>query len=89
MLIKSILENDKLSCRDALAEDAQIKCIDDKFYSLLSKCQEEVYFDMERKVNEYIERVIQIVYLQGLKDFAELCIILKEDSLPDILRKNE
>ena len=31
MLIKNILENDKLSCHYALAEDAQVQCLDDEF----------------------------------------------------------
>ena len=89
MLIKNILENDKLSCHYALAEDAQVQCLDDEFYSLLSKCPEEIYLDMEKTVNEYIERVTRIVYLQGLKDFAELCITLKKETVHEILHKND
>ena len=88
MLIQKILEGDKLNCCHALEADDLIKQLDEEFYSLLSKCPNEIYFDMERTVNEYIDRVTQITYLQGLKDFADLYITLNED-IHEILQKYE
>lgn len=89
MLIQKILEGDQMSCNHALEADDLIKHIDDKFYSLLSKCEEDISFDIEMTVSEYIDRVRQITYLQGLKDFAELYVTLKEDDVLEILQKCE
>lgn len=43
MLIQKILEGDKLNCCHALEADELIKHLDEKFYSLLSKCPNEIF----------------------------------------------
>lgn len=88
MLIKKIVDGDNASCRYAIEADEQAKELEEAYYAMISKCPEETQFDMERVINSYAERVIQIAYLQGIKDFANLCITLKEDVL-DILKKCE
>lgn len=88
MLIQQILEDDTSSCRHAIEADKQLKDLDEKFYSILSKCSDDISFDMERTVSEYAVRVTQLAYLQGLKDFAELYITLKAD-VHEILQKYE
>lgn len=86
MLIHQIMLKDTDNCYKALAEDEQMKEIEDLFYSLLSKCSDDIRFDLEQTVNEYMARVARIAYLQGIKDFAELFIVLKND-VHDILQK--
>lgn len=88
MLMKQIVDGDHADCRHAIEADAQAKALEEAYYVMISKCPEEIQFDMERVINSYAERVIQIAYLQGIKDFANLCITLKEDVL-DILKKCE
>lgn len=86
MLITQIMEKDVDNCYETLCNDDQLKEIDDKFYSLLSKCPEHIHFDMERNVSKYIARVTRLAYLQGIMDFTKLFVVLKED-VHDILEK--
>ena len=86
MLITQIMEKDVDNCYETLRKDDQLKEIDDKFYSLLSKCPEHIHFDMERNVSKYIARVTRLAYLQGIMDFTKLFAVLKED-VHDILEK--
>ena len=88
MLIKQIVDGDMADCRHAIEADEQAKELEEAYYAMLSKCPEEIRFDMEMAINSYAERVIRIAYLQGIKDFANLCITLKED-VHDILKKCE
>ena len=86
MLIQKIMDSDIESCYAALEKDLQLKKLEDSFYDLLSKFPGDVHFDMERRVSAYKERVIRIAYLQGIIDFSNLFIDLKED-VQDILKK--
>ena len=88
MLIQHIMNSDVLSCHHAFEKDEQLKNLDDNLYTMMNKCSAEIYHDLEMAVNNYVSRVIQIAYLQGLKDFAELHITLKED-VHEILQKFE
>ena len=88
MLIQQIMDSDVLSCHHAFEQDMQLKDLDNNLYAMMDKCPAEIYHDLEFAVNKYVSRVIQIAYLQGLKDFAELHITLKEDVL-EILQKCE
>lgn len=82
ILIKQIVDGDIASCRHAVKE------LEEAYYSIMAKCPEETGFDMERAVNAYTERAIRIAYLQGIKDFADLCIILQED-VSEIIKRCE
>ena len=86
MLIQQIMEVDKPSCYQAMEKDQQLKLMEDSFYMILSECSENVSFDMERTVNAYMSRVTRIAYLQGMKDFAEMFVVLRED-IHEILQK--
>lgn len=88
MLIKQIMDGDNAGCRHALNADEQLKKLEETYYTVMSQCPEEVTFDMESAVNAYMERAILIAYLQGIKDFANLYITLKED-VHEILQKCE
>lgn len=79
MLIKQILDADTEKCHEALERDAQLEKIDDRLYSLLSDVPEDIRFDMERTISEYMARVTRIVYLQGIVDFTKLHVVLQED----------
>ena len=86
MLIQQIMEKDTDNCYKALAEDGQLNETENIFYSLLSKCPEEVRFDMEQIVNRYMARVTRIAYLQGIVDFTRLYVVLR-DNPESILQK--
>lgn len=79
MLIKQIMDDDTSNCQQALEEDAKLKNLEEKLYTILSNCPEDTFLDLEKTVTEYMARVVRIAYLQGIKDFAELFITLKKD----------
>lgn len=80
MLIQQILDEDIINCHHAFEEDKQLKDLEEKLYAIMDNCPEEIIFDMEQTVNAYGARLTRIAYLQGLKDFAELFVILKDDA---------
>lgn len=88
MLIQQIMEDDILNCYQVYKKDEQLKDLEKKLYEVMAKCPEDVFYDMEETVNAYGARITRLAYLQGIKDFAKLHIILKED-IHDILQKNE
>ena len=88
MLINQIMDGDIEGCRHALEADEPLKELEKELYSIVSKCPEEITFDVESTINAYIARVLRIAYLQGIKDFANLYITLKED-VHEILKKCE
>ena len=44
----------------------------------------ESKFKLEDVFSAYIAKCIRIAYLQGMKDFAELYVILKLDTIEDV-----
>ena len=75
MLITQIMDADIHNCYKVFERDMQLKKAEDEFYSLLSKCSEDIGFDMERSVSEYMARVTRLAYLQGIIDFAKLFVV--------------
>lgn len=86
MLIKQIMNSDIANCYEAFKNDAELNMTEDKFYRQLSKLPDAVKFEFEQTVNSYLERVTRIAYLQGIVDFTNLFVILKEKP-NDILQK--
>ena len=85
MLIKKILEDDTRNCYAAIKADTQLAELDKGFYGIADTMPDKDKLEMESIFSEYMARVIRIAYLQGIKDFAELHVILKEDTT-DILK---
>lgn len=86
MLINQIMDEDTSNCYKAMSADEQLVSMEVQYYKLLEECTEEVRFEMEIIINRYMTRVLRIAYLQGIRDFSELFIVLKEDA-QDILQK--
>ena len=79
MLIKEILQEDVANCRESLQKDHELQDLEDKFYHLMESAK-EVKFELEDVFSAYIARCIRIAYLQGIKDFAELFVVLKRNT---------
>lgn len=86
MLINQIIDEDTSNCYKTMSKDEQLKGLEDQFYLMLEDCSEDFKFEMERVVSSYMTRVLRIAYLQGIKDFLELFIVLKDDTR-NILQK--
>lgn len=86
MLINQIVDEDTSNCYKAMAEDEQLVEMENKFYEMLNELPEDINFEMERVFSSYMTRVLRIAYVQGIRDFSELFIVLKED-VQSILQK--
>lgn len=85
MLIKEILQEDVANCREALQKDLELQELEEKFYQLLENAG-EVKLELEDVFSAYTAKCIRIAYLQGIKEFAELFVVLKM-SAHEILTK--
>lgn len=81
MLIRRIMENDTRNCYEAMTTDTQLAELDKAFYRLADAMPNKDKMELESVFSGYMARVIRIAYLQGLKDFQEMHVILKEDSV--------
>lgn len=86
MLINQIVDEDTSNCYKAMSEDEQLVEMENTYYAMLEELPEDFRFEMERVFSSYMIRVLRIAYVQGIKDFSELFIILKED-VQNILQK--
>lgn len=87
MLIKQILENDTRNCYEAIKSDLQLDALDERFYKLAGTMSNADKLAMESIFSEYMARVTRIAYLQGMKDFVELHVVMR-DNITDILDKH-
>lgn len=83
MLINTILKEDIIHCKEALNNDFELRELEIRFYELLEGVNENK-FKLEDVFSAFIAKCIRIAYLQGMKDFAELYVVLKLD-VQDIL----
>lgn len=81
MLINKIIEEDTKNCHEAMQRDMELLELEKQFYELM-----QGNLELENIFTSYMARVTRIAYLQGIKDFAELCGILREDT-QEILKK--
>lgn len=80
MILDNILENDLNNCGEVINKDKKLMDIDAKFYDLLDEVDDALKPQLEKVYEDYTTRAIRLAYLQGLKDFNELCIVLREDT---------
>lgn len=86
MLIKKLLEDDTLNCYQAVSQDKELSRLDSAFYEIVDRLPKGDKLKLEEIFTRFTARLTRIVYLQGMKDFAELHIVLKEDTA-EILQK--
>lgn len=79
MILHDILESDLSNCRKAFDNDERLHDINKEFYDLLENMDNLVKIKLEDLFSAYAARITRIAYAQGLKDFNELCLILKKD----------
>ena len=72
MLINKIIQEDTKNCHEAMKNDAELINLEEQFYEMM-----QGDLKLENIFTSYMARVTRIAYLQGMKDFAELCEILK------------
>ena len=81
MLINKIIEEDTKNCHEAMQSDKELLELEKQFYELM-----QGNLELANIFTSYMARVTRIAYLQGMKDFTELCGILREDT-QEILKK--
>ena len=86
MLLKQMIANDLKNCYEAASNDALLQSLESDFYSYREGMDRNDFTRLEEIFSEYMARVSRLAYLQGMKDFHELCLELKENT-NDIMKK--
>lgn len=86
MILKEIVSNELHNCYDALHNDAELNSIDREFYGMADTIGKENMLKLESMFTNYAARTARIAYLQGMKDFRDLCITLSQDT-DEIMKK--
>lgn len=80
MLLKQMMANDQKNCYEAISKDEFLQNLERDFYSYRERMDIEDFIQLEEIFSEYMARVTRLAYLQGMKDFNELCLVLKENT---------
>lgn len=80
MLIDKIINSDLDNCCEALKKDRELQKAEKEFYSLLNQTDHTLQMKLEANYSQFTARAMRIAYLQGFKDFYDLCLILNEDT---------
>lgn len=80
MLLKQVIANDLKNCYEATSNDELLQSLESDFYSYRDKMDASDFRELEEIFSQYMARITRIAYLQGMKDFNELHIVLKEDT---------
>lgn len=86
MLLKQMIANDLKNCYEAASNDELLQSLESDFYSYRDGMDRNDFTRLEEIFSEYMARVSRLAYLQGMKDFHELCLELKENT-NDIMKK--
>ena len=85
MLLAEILEKDMENCCLAMKNDQKLKDLEEQMDFALDSLSDKQKLEVEEKVDAYVARIIRIVYLQGIKDYAELQDMLKNKDISELL----
>lgn len=77
MLLKQMIANDLKNCYEAASSDELLQSLESDFYSYRDRMDTIDFIKLEEIFSEYMARVSRLAYLQGMKDFNELCLVLK------------
>lgn len=77
MLLKQMIANDLKNCYEAVSSDELLQSLESDFYSYRDRMDTIDFIKLEEIFSEYMARVSRLAYLQGMKDFNELCLVLK------------
>ena len=80
MLLKQMIANDLRNCYEAASNDELLQSLESDFYSYRDGMDRNDFTRLEEIFSEYMARVTRIAYLQGMKDFNELCLQLRENT---------
>lgn len=86
MLLKQMIANDLKNCYEAIGNDELLQSLENDFYSFRDGMDASDFTKLEETFSEYMARLTRLAYLQGMKDFHELCLALKENT-NDIMKK--
>lgn len=80
MIIDTIINNDLDRCHEVLKNDLELKSAEKEFYSLLNQADHALQMKLEANYSRFTARAMRIAYLQGFKDFYDLCLTLSSDA---------
>lgn len=80
MLLKQMIANDLRNCYEVASNDELLQRLERDFYDYREGMDRKEFAKLEEIFSEYMARVTRIAYLQGMKDFNELCLQLRENT---------
>lgn len=80
MIIDNIINNDLDSCQETLKKDKELQESEKEFYHLLNRVDNSIQLQIEANYSQFTARAMRIAYLQGFKDFYDLCLTLSSDA---------
>lgn len=80
MIINNIINNDLDNCYEVLKNDKELSEAEKEFYNLLDRVDNSLQLQIEANYSQFTARAMRIAYLQGFKDFYELCLTMKSDT---------
>lgn len=85
MILKQMIEGDLRNCYEAMQSDQELQELEKNFYTLGKEVVGRDFSRMEEIFSHFMARSARLAYLQGMKDFNELCLVLREDTA-DIMK---
>ena len=81
MIIKDIVDKDLEHCNKVFRQDKELKDIEREVDSIIDSLTDNVVAEkLEELFAAYGARTARLAYLQGIKDFRELFVELKEET---------
>ena len=80
MIINEIINKDLDQCSEAFKADNSLKELETEIYKVIAEVDDEQGNKIEEIFSAYTSRAIRIAYMQGIKDFRELFVTIKEDT---------
>lgn len=80
MIINEIIQNDLMSCDEAIQADSEINDIEKRLSNIIKEFDDSISNELEDLFISIMRRTESIAYLQGIKDFCTLFVDLKEDA---------
>lgn len=79
-IIDNIKENIEENCLQFMRDDVYLKSTEKEFYKALEEgCEQKEQIKIEEIFSKYTARLMELAYLQGIKDFNSLFEDLKQD----------
>lgn len=79
MMMDNLVNSGLDNCDRTLIQDKSLVISAKEFYDILGRIDKTMQLQLEKVFNEYTARAVRIAYVQGFKDYYDLCLLLNKD----------